>query len=633
MPRKPRSSGVRGPNSALTEFLRNEGITDAFRERQARQQQAGDSGTEDLTGSPTASPQARSRGTSATPQRSRRSTPLDDDERQIREAGRQKRRASKRIRNGSARGDPDGDDSSSSSDDDYLSGDDEYDDGHDDLADDHKKYGEEDMCAECGNPFTLSVYSRYVEDLKGYLCEDCNEELKKRERSAKRNEINARKRRKKLASALLDKKTVKIPKLQDVCIKVITKNISDVEALGDIGQANMNKISRILSKNRSLDDSTVSLFLNPGLKELEFWDCSNVGSHSFNQIAAFCSQLESLTLFMCGQFHNDNLNYFKSKLPSLQKLSLDGPFLISNALWQDFFEEAQCDLKQFEIRNTHRFGNDAFLSLMEKIGSRLTSLKLSRLDGLDSTAIYELIPHYIGAAQLTELEISYPYKPEVITDELMIHILAITGESLTYLNVDGCSHLTDEFFKEGIAKFCPRLEHLSMRNLDLLTDEGFAEGFNEFLLINSGGLVTVDLTKCRGLGDSAIYSLLNHSSQTLVDLSLNSLDLLTKDFLVQIMTKDESKTKRLLKQAIEDGVNEGAENEQEIQHYYNHIEFPLLTRLDVGFVRSFDNEVASKFSDSCSKLAVLEVFGDNKCTFKAKTRQDLLVIGRQGDLA
>lgn len=559
---------------------------------------------------------------------------MDDEESEIREAGRKKRKAAKRIRNGQARGDPDGSSGSSDDDDDddnYSEADDDFD-LNDDLED-HKKYGEEDMCAECGNPFTLSVYSRFVEDMKGYLCEDCNEELKKREKNARRNELNARKRRKVLASALLDKKTVKIPKLQDVCIKVITQNINDVEALGDIGQTNMNKILRILSKNRSLDDSTVSLFLNPSLKELEFWDCSNVGSHSFNQIAAFCSQLESLTLFMCGQFHNDNLVYFKDKLHNLSKLSLDGPFLISNPMWQDFFEQAECDITLFEIRNTHRFGSDAFLSLMEKRGPHLTLLKLLRLDGLDSTAIYELIPHYIGSSQLTELEISYPHRADIITDELMIHILAITGETLTYLNVDGCSELTDEFFKEGVSKFCPRLEHLSMRHLDQLTNEGFAEGLNEFSVINSGGLVTVDLTKCRGLGDDAMYALFNHSSLTLVDLSLNSLDNLSKDFLMQIMTNDASKTKRLLKQAIEDGVNDNVENDEDIQRYYNQIEFPLLTRLDVGFVRSFDDEVAVKFGDSCSRLTILEVFGDNKCTGRAKVRPDLLLIGRQGDLA
>lgn len=635
MPRKPRSSGVRGPNSALTEFLRNEGITDAFRERQNRQRQESESGTNENTASPTSSPVASSRRASATPQRSvRRSSSPDEEEMQIRVAGRQKRRASRRMRNGSARGDPNGDSGSSDDDDDddYSDADDDFD-INGDLEDNHKKYGEEDMCAECGNPFTLSVYSRFVEDLKGYLCEDCNEELKKREKSARRNELNARKRRKVLASALLDKKTVKIPKLQDVCIKVITQNINDVEALGDIGQANMNKILRILSKNRSLDDSTVSLFLNPSLKELEFWDCSNVGSHSFNQIAAFCSQLESLTLFMCGQFHNDNLVYFKDKLQNLSKLSLDGPFLISNSMWQDFFEEAECQITQFEVRNTHRFGSDAFLTLMEKRGAHLTSLRLLRLDGLDSTEIYELIPHYIGSSQLTELEISFPHRPEIITDELMIHILAITGESLTYLNVDGCSALTDEFFKEGVSKFCPRLEHISMRHVNQLTDDGFVEGFNEFAVINSGGLVTADLTKCRGLGDKAIFSLFNHSSLTLVDVSLNSLDNLTKDFLIQIMTNDESKTKRLLKQAIEDGVNDNVENEDEIQNYYNQIEFPLLTRLDIGFVRCFDDEVVSKFSDSCSRLTILEVFGDNKCTVRAQVRPDLLLIGRQGDLA
>lgn len=183
MVRKARPSGVRGPNSALTEFLRVEGITDAFRQRQNRQRDENNSGTEEVTSSPAESPRRLSstprRSRSGTPQNSRRNAPLDEEERQIREAGRQKRRASKRIRNGDARGDPDSGSDSSSSDDYASENDDDYD-LDDDVEDNLKKYGEEDMCAECGNPFTLSVYSRYVDDLKGYLCDDCNEELKKR---------------------------------------------------------------------------------------------------------------------------------------------------------------------------------------------------------------------------------------------------------------------------------------------------------------------------------------------------------------------------------------------------------------------------------------------------------------------
>lgn len=640
MPRRYRSSGVRGPNSALTEFLRNEGITENFRrrrdqeenERELQQQSEADGtlteNTPEIEEIATSSPSpARSRSRSARP--ASRLAEEDDEESQIRAAGRRKRRAARRNRGGPGDdpGDSDSDDKFSVSDDDGNFS------GSDDLGASYKKFGEEDTCSECGNPFTVTVYSRYVEDLDGYLCDECNEKLKKRERNARRNELNARKKRKKLAQALLDKSTVRIPSLQDICIKEITSHIDDVEALGDIGQSNINKISKILSKNRSLNDSTISLFLNPDLKSLEFWDCSNVSSHSLNQIAAFCSQLESLTLFMCGQFHNDNLVYYKDKLHKLQKLSLNGPFLISNTAWQDFFEQSESEITQFEVRNTHRFGNDAFITFMEKKGPKLTLLKLLRLDGLDSAAIYELLPHYISPSTMTELEISYPASPEIITDELMIHILAITGETMVSLNVDGCSALTDEFIKEGISKFCPRLEHLSMKGLNLLTNDGFITGFDEFKMINTSGLVTVDLTKCSGLGDQAIYRLLLHSGGTLIDLSLNSLYLLSKSFLSQILMNDESSEKKAIKKAIDEGVNNEVENDEEVQHYYKYIDLPLLTRLDVGFVRCFDDDLARQFSEKCPKLRILEVFGDNRCTVKVHVRPDLLIIGRQGDLA
>lgn len=621
MRRRPRSNGVRGPNSALTEFLRVEGITDAFRERQQREIE---SNSTNQTPAPESSPLSVTNTPSASVTPARRV--VDDDEAQIREAGRKKRRI---ARTRARRNDPGSGSSDSDSDSDFKASDDDIDD--DELDDGYKKFGEEDFCVECGNPFTLTVYSRYLEDLKGYLCEECNEILKKKERNARKNQLNARKRRKKLAQALLDKKTVRLPSLQDVCIKTITHNIADVEALGDIGQVNINKISRILSKNRSLNDSTVSLFLNPDVKSLELWDCSNLSSHSFNQIAAYCSNLESLTIFMCGQFHNDNLVYYKDKLPQLTKLSLNGPFLISNQLWQDFFDQAQCNLQEFEVRNTHRFGNQALISLMENRGAALTSLKLSRLDGLDSASVYELIPQYISPSQLISLEISYPFKEELVSDDLLIHILAVTGESLRYLNVDGCTSLTDLFLVEGVAKFCPCLEGLSMKNCDLITNDGFVEAFNEFSMINSGGLVTVDFTKCTGLGDQAIHALLKHSGDTLVEASFNSLDSLTKSFLLQSLTDDTEKWKKDLQQSIEDGINDSAETEKEKNHFYSRVSLPLLTKLDVGFVRSFDDEVTEKFSEKCPKLTYLEVYGDNRCTSKAKVRSDLLIIGRQGD--
>lgn len=570
-------SKVRGPNSALTEFLRVEGITDAFREKKENELVF----------------KRRRR----TPPKSRAKSPKHEEDASIQEIS-----------------DFDSDTKTPEikQDEDFsslvaLDGD--FDEPpqltlSEDEAD--ATSAAQETCADCGNPFTLTVYSRFSDDLKGYICEDCNDILKQREKTLQKNQANARKRRRKKAKALLDKKEVKISTLQDICVAEITKNIHQISGLDKAGisQTNTTKILKILSKNRSLNDSTLALFLNPHLKSLEFWDCSNVSSDSLNKIAAYCGNLEELTLFMCGQLHNDNLVYFMDKLVRLHKLALNGPFLISDTMWQKFFEQAMCPLTEFEIRNTHRFSNGALISLLERFGASLSSLKLSRLDGLDSASVYELIPKYL--TKLTALEISYPNSPSLISDDLLIHILALTGESLVSLNVDGCSELSDDFLREGVAKFCPNLQDLSLKNLGNITDDGFASAFRELAEINTNGLRLVDLTRCIGLGDSAIDALFAHSAKSLVTLSLNSVNKLSKSFLQHVVTGPDTR------HDCEGG-------------------FPVLAHLDVSFVRRFDDEVAESFGLNCPKLAILEVFGNNKISARASSKPSLLIIGRQGD--
>ncbi|CAX43446.1 DNA repair protein, putative [Candida dubliniensis CD36] len=631
-------SGVKGPNSALTEFLRNEGITDAFRQRRQREQEIVTNNDNDnendndineqeqFTPSVEVTPEATSRGSRRSASISVQEDEDDDEIREMRRAAKRKLRASRRgsTRQNRHRHDPNNssDDDSSSSDND---GDPNFSEDEDDLGNANmRKFGEQDDCVDCGQTFELTVSSRFIKEKNGYLCNSCNQLLKARERKAKMNQMNARKKRKRVAQALLNKTDVRIPKLQDVCIKKITENIEDVDVLGDIGQMNMNRISMILSKNRSLNDKTISLFLSPDLKSLQFWDCSNVASDSLNKIASYCPQLESLTLFMCGQFHNDNLQYFASQLTKLTELSLNGPFLISDVMWQDYFEEAGSRLTKFEVRNTHRFGNDSLISLLTNAGRNLTSLKLSRLDGLNAADVYGMIPHFLSPSKLTHLEISYPESEELINDDLIISILSITGDTLVSLNLDGCSDLTEKFLIDGIAQFCPNLTHLSIQNLDQISDEGFAQAFKEYSKVNVGGLLEVYLTKCIGLGDKAIYELLKHSGHTLVELSINSLDLLTKDFLSQVFTEDSHQFKKRLLQQME-------ESQEKDVEYYNHIKLPLLTYLDSGFVRAIDNELLFLIGESCPQLKIIEVYGDNRCTSKARIRPGLMVIGRQSD--
>ncbi|KAI3405764.2 RAD7 [Candida oxycetoniae] len=670
--RSRRSEGVKGPSSALTEFLKTEGITDAFRQRREREvrlqsetpeaqgepdvpdvqdqnrqavhedsnEENGDLGVahESHTSSSRRTP-TRSSRIPQTPSRSSRvpQISIDDEEedeeeedeeikqmkiaakRKLRAATRSARRGARRSAKRTRPGNSSSDDSDSDDDNDSNYNSDE----ENELGDvNMKKFGEYDVCVDCGDKFELTVFSRFIKEKTGYLCDSCNRVLRERERKAKANQLNARKRRKKVAQALLNKTTVKLPKLQDVCIKKITQNIEDVDALGDIGQMNLNKISKILSKNRSLNDKTISLFLFPDLKSLEFWDCSNVNSDSLNKIASFCPNLESLTLFMCGQLHNDNLEYFASKLKYLSALSLNGPFLISDRMWQAYFDKVQKRLSKFEVRNTHRFGNESLISLLVCCGKDLTSLKLSRLDGITSAEAYSYIPKYICNNSLVDLEISYPTNEELVTDDLIIEILAKTGESLNSLNVDGCSALTEKFLIYGVAKYCRSLTSLSMKNLDQVSNDGFAEAFHQFSKINAGGLLEVNLMKCSNLGDGAIYSLLDHSCHTLVELSINSLYKVTKDFLSQIFTSDKHQYKAALKKKSQEEGNIA---------YYHHVRLPLLTYLDSSFVRAVDNEILSLIGNSCPKLQIIEVYGNNRCNGRASFNEGLMVIGRQTD--
>lgn len=574
------SGGVRGPNSALTEFLRNEGITDAFRNRRDNDSNLG-TATPETSVTPQVSPPRNRRGDSP-------EQVSDEEEREIIKAAARKRKIV---------------------------------DSDDDFEEDLKlvkKFGDIEICVDCGDEFKLTAYSRFT---TGYLCEKCNELLKVRERNLKKNQLQARKTRKKVALALLNKTTVKIPSLQDICIREITKNIDQVEVLGDIGISNSQKISRILSKNRCLNDQTISLFLTPDSKSLQFWDCSNVSSGSLNKIASYCPNLESLTLFMCGQLHNDNFEYYKSNLKNLHELSLNGAFLINDRVWQEFFHAKT--FTKFELRNTHRFNHDCLISLMETSGKLLTSLKLSRLDGLDSQESYDVLPHYLGS--LTHLELSHPNTAALITDDLLINLLSFTGDSLKSLNLDGCSNLTDRFLIEGLAIFCPNLTHLSLRLLDKLSNEGFAKAFEEFAKVNNGNLTSVDLSKCIGLADEAVYSLLHNFGSSLVELNLNSIDKISKDFLLQISTDDSHPSKQAVLQRIEN-------NEDSEDIYYEYIKLPLLTTCDIGFVRAVDDEILNQFSHQCPQLSILEVYGNNRCTSRAKFRAGLLVIGRQNDV-
>lgn len=559
-----RNRGIRGPNSALTEFLRQQGINaEEIRLRHERRLREGSEGVAGEAGSEPAGEQNEQNE-----QNDEDDEQEAREEQEVRTAARLKRQMADRAN---------------------FSDSDEEEIGTSERK--HKIVGDEDTCAHCYAQFKVTLNTKKSSKVaNGNLCADCTKIEIEKERLTKRNQLLSRKKRQKLAQALLNREDVKLPSLQDLAILKISDNIQYVESFGDIGSVNMKKIAKILCRNRSLNDRTLQLFLSTSIQRLEFWDCSGLTKDGFDQIVSFCPNLKELKLLMCGRFHNDNLNLISSNLKHLQHFEIDGPFLINDSAWQNFFKSIGKNLKTFKISNTHRFLDQTLQSLLENCGESLEHLKLSRLDGIKDKASYDSMPIYL--TNLKSLEISFPHHEDLVDDSQIINLLGINGETLTTLVLDGCSGLTDNFLINGLKPFAINLRKLSLMFLDQITSEGFVGLFHEWQ--QNYGLNEVYLTKCFSLGDEGIIEMLLHSNQSLVELSINSIkDLTVSTF--QIM------------------------------------KCPNLTYLDVGFVRSCDDIVLELLGESCPQLKVIDCYGDNRCTSQAKIRPGLKVIGRQSD--
>ncbi|SCU97102.1 LADA_0H04456g1_1 [Lachancea dasiensis] len=423
--------------------------------------------------------------------------------------------------------------------------------------------------------------------------------------------LQQRRRKKRKAADLLDRKTRRISTLQDICISQISANILRLQqstdskddsissqirnTLGGISTQNMNKLARTLSKNRALNDHTLQLFLRTNLNTLTFHDCSKVSYEGYKLLAIFAPHLSELSLQMCGQLNNEALMYIEEKLPKLTSLDVDGPFLINEDTWDQFFRKMKGRLTSFHISNTHRFTNNSLRSLLENCGDSLKSLKLARLDDLSD---YSMISKYLSNSSFERLAIEYPSREDYVTDDIVVETLSKVGSTIKHLSLNGCSELTDASFINAQPFLINKeagvclLQSLQLEELDQLTTDGLVYFISQTPMPL---LKFCNFKRCFQLEDPALTELfLNDAARSLVTLVLNSLKEVRGDCF-EIMA------------------------------------CPNLTRLDMGFMPCAKDELVKKLGEQNPKLEILEVFGDNLISAKAQIRAGLTVIGRQSD--
>ncbi|KAI8361951.1 hypothetical protein B0O80DRAFT_434744 [Mortierella sp. GBAus27b] len=440
-----------------------------------------------------------------------------------------------------------------------------------------------EFCSKCRARFTIKAGTTPpVNDDGGVLCPTCGGAAATpspapRPKSAKRNV------RRQQQKAEIENR---VPSLQDLCIQKIANYIEDVEAFGDISHVSMDKICRIICRNRSLNAETIQLFFDTRHFELTLYDCTDVTSEGLQNIAQFCPNLRSLKLKLCGRIDNSVMNYYANHLTQLTSLSLQGPILITEPSYIELFEIVGKKFERFELKHSARFSLEAVKALCQKCPN-LQLLRLSDLGLMEDS----WLEHISELTKLKSLRLRNPEQGRITTDPVAKLLQAI-GSGLEELELKGCIDLEDPVLLEGIRPCCMKLDRLNISGCEEFTSEAMESLFKDW---SAHGLSYINLENCMALKDAAIAAVTAHSGESLEVFNIKGLDELTKESLLTL---------------------DRCEN--------------LLT-LDASWVRALDDEVMEHLVGAAPRLHKVLVWGNHRLTECCPTREGMKIIGREGD--
>ncbi|KAF9958878.1 hypothetical protein BGZ72_010772 [Mortierella alpina] len=441
-----------------------------------------------------------------------------------------------------------------------------------------------EFCSRCRARFTIKAGTTPAvdEDDGGLLCPTCAgasspdavapaaKPVKRPRRKAQKAEIESQ-----------------VPSLQDLCIQKIANCIEDVEAFGDISDISMDKICKIISRNRSLNTETLQLFLDPRHSDLALHDCTEITAEGLKSIAQFCPLLRSLKLKLCGRINDDVLNYYADHLSRLTSLSLIGPILLTDKAYAKLFETVGDRLERFELKSSSRFSIHSLTALCTYC-PKVTHLRLGDCNLMDD----DWLALIAGLTNLRSLRIRNP-EPDRLTTASMVSLIQAVGSGLEELELKGCTTLEDAVLVEAIRPSCVRLERLNIMDCEYFTTEGVQTLFKDW---NSNrGLSYVNLENCVMLKDEALMAVTAHSGGTLDELNIKGMDELTKDALLTL-----SRCENLL-------------------------------QLNASWCRAMDDEVMEVLVKAAPRLEKVTVWGDHRLTECCPIRKGMKVVGREGD--
>ncbi|KAL2834511.1 hypothetical protein BDW59DRAFT_48516 [Aspergillus cavernicola] len=385
--------------------------------------------------------------------------------------------------------------------------------------------GQLENCEICSKRFTVTPYSKTGPD-GGLLCTKCSREFGDTEKKSKPKKRGPRSGRRQNQSDLLDGIAQHgAPSLAEICTKKVADNINDIEEFGDLPWQLLRRLSQILSKRRALTPRTLNLFLRPDLEFIDIYDSGRLETDDFQKIFTFMPALTHVNLRFAGQLKDNVIDYMLDRNLKIKHLQLDAANLVSDTRWKRVFQKLGGQLETLRLSNLDFSLDDETVEAMCRSCTGLQRLKLNHCWKMSDRSLQAI-------STLPSLEhLSLNPIQEMKTDNLL-ELVSKVGSNLRTLSLQGFP-LADDTLLEVIHDNCMHLSKLRFSENSICTDKSFVKLFEDW---SNPSLDFVDLSSTRdvdnsnpdgptdatGLASNGFVALMRHSGSSIRKLNIAS---------------------------------------------------------------------------------------------------------------
>ncbi|KAL2760492.1 hypothetical protein ACRALDRAFT_2056563 [Sodiomyces alcalophilus JCM 7366] len=463
--------------------------------------------------------------------------------------------------------------------------------------------GQRDNCADCGQRFTVTPYSRTGPDGGGLLCMSCSRDLNEKDKQAKKRKNRTSTgpvgKRRQVQSTIMDGSfQLGAPSLVSLCVNTLAKNAHLADSLENMPERSVEAIAQHFSRHRLVNPETLPLFLQPSASTIQVYDCAYLGLQDLIKIFQTCPKMKHLRLRNAIQFKDEVMDFLLSRHIQLETFSLHGANLLSEDRWEKFLSTKGEHLVKLSVWFTDRHFGDNIVSRLHSWCPKLERLKIDGNQELTSEGVKTI-------GKMQSIRQLYLRITQKITPKALVSLIRDIGAKLEVLVLADVPECNDEVLG-AIKSHCTALRKLRIMESEHVTDEGFTDLFTNW---SNPPLRNISFTACRhldsivprdnpdkvGLCSDGFRAMMEHSGQKLKQLDVSSCRHVGREAFEEVFS--ESKT------------------------------YPELLSIDVSFCEDADDLIVGRIFRSCPALKELKVFGCMRISQGVQPPRNVVLLG------